>query len=77
MNYTQIGLIVVLVIALCEALKRAGFPNRFIPLLAVGLSIVGAFIFDGVNFLATSAGIILGLGSSGLYDVVKKSILNK
>jgi hypothetical protein len=77
MEYTQVGLIVILVIAICEAVKYAGLGKRWIPLLSVVLAIGGAFIFDGVNLLATSAGVIIGLGSSGLYDVVKRSILNK
>jgi hypothetical protein len=77
MEYTQVGLIVVLVIAICEGAKFARLPSRWVPLLSVLLGIAGAFVFDGVNFLATAAGVVLGLGTSGLYDVVKKSILNK
>jgi hypothetical protein len=77
MSYTQIGLIVVLVAAICEAVKYAGLKKRWIPLLSVVLALGGTYLFDGVNFLSTGAGVILGLGTSGLYDVVKKSILNK
>jgi hypothetical protein len=76
-DLTQVGLIVVLVAGICQAIKFAGLQSRFVPLLSVVLGIAGAFVFDGVNFLSTGAGVILGLSTSGLYDVVKTSILNK
>lgn len=78
MDNTQIGLIVILVVALCEGVKQAGFlSSRWIPLLAVGLSLLGAYSFDGVNFLATSAGVIMGLSTTAGYALVKTTILNK
>ena len=77
MAYTQIGLIVVLVLAICQSIKYAGLSSRWMPLISVVLALAGAYLFDGVNFLSTASGVILGLGTSGLYDVVKKSILNK
>lgn len=77
MEYTVIGSLVVVIIALCESLKRAGLKARFVPLLSVVLGIGGAFWFDGVNMLATLTGVILGLATTGGYRVVKTSVLNK
>ncbi len=73
----QIGALVTVIIGLCEALKYAIGDSRWIPLLAVLLGIAGSFFFDGVNFLSTSAGVIIGLSTTGGYQVIKTSILNK
>ena len=72
MEYKKIGMIVVLVLAVCEAVKRAGLQSKFVPLLAVVLGLLGAFWFDGVNFLATASGVVLGLATTGGYTLVKK-----
>ncbi len=78
MDNAQVGLIVILVVALCEGIKQAGFlDSRFIPLLSVILSIAGAYFFGGVSFLSTAAGVILGAAVTGGYRVVKTSILNQ
>lgn len=77
MNYTQIGLIVVIVGAICEALKYVGVHSRWMPLIAIVLGLAGAFVFDGINFLSTGAGVVIGLSTSGIYDVVKRTVLNK
>ena len=77
MNYTQIGLIVVIVGAICEGLKYIGVHSRWMPLISIILGLGGAFIFDGVNFLSTGAGVMIGLSTSGIYDVVKRTALNK
>jgi hypothetical protein len=77
MEYTQVGLIIILVLAICQGIKYTGLSSRWMPLISVVLALAGSYLFDGVNFLSTAAGVILGLGTSGLYDVVKKSILNK
>jgi len=73
----DIGAVVVLVIAICEAAKRAGLLNRYIPLLAVILGLAGGIYFGGVSWLAVASGVMLGLSSSGLYDLGKKTVLNK
>ena len=77
MDNIQVGLIVVLVVGICEAVKYAGLKSRWIPLLSVVLGLAGVYYFDGVNFLASAAGVILGLSATGGYALVKKSILNK
>ena len=77
MTDIQIGFIVVIVIALCEAIKYAGVKSRFIPIIAVILGLIGAYIYGGVNFLSSGAGLVLGLATTGGYRLLKTSILNK
>lgn len=74
MENSEIGLIVGLVIAICQAIKRAGVSTRYIPAIAIVLGVVGAYLFSGVNFLATVSGIILALVSSGLYSGFKATV---
>lgn len=73
----QIGAIVAIIVAICQALKYAIGDSRWIPLISVILGIIGAFFLDGVNFISTAAGVVIGLSTTGLYGVVKTSILNK
>lgn len=77
MDATQIGFIVVVVVGITEAIKYAGLSSRWSPLIAVVLGLGMAFFYEGFNFLATAAGVILGLATTGGYAVVKSSILNK
>lgn len=74
---TQIAAIVAITMAICEGVKRAGVPSRWIPILSVVLGIAGALIFEGSSFLSVASGVILGLSTTGLYRVVKTSVLNK
>ncbi len=74
---TQIGSIVVIILALCEGIKRAGVPSRYIPLVSLVVGIIAASAFGGANFLSVSSGVLLGLSSTGLFRVIKTSILNK
>lgn len=73
----QISSIVVIIMGICEALKKAGVPTRWIPMISVVLGIISAFFVGGVSFLSVASGVILGTGTTGLYRVVKTSILNK
>ena len=73
----SITAIVIIILAVCEASKRAGLPSRFAPLLAVIIGLVAALPFGGISFLSIASGVILGLATTGGYRVVKTSILNK
>ncbi len=73
----QIGAIVIIILAVCEGLKRAGVPSRYIPLISAIAGLLAAIPFGGVNFLSVASGVILGLATTGGYRVVKTSILNK
>lgn len=73
----QIGALVTIIVALCEAIKYAIGDSRWIPLFSVILGLVGAYFLSGFSFLSTAAGVILGLSTTGGYTLVKTSILNK
>lgn len=73
----QIAAIVIIIVAVCEGLKQAGVPSRYIPLISTLTGLVVALPFGGVNFLSVASGVILGLATTGGYRVVKTSILNK
>lgn len=74
------AILVLLVIGLTEVLKRTvGLEKRFEPLSAVVLSLIIAFLAklgSGISFDVIEA-IKIGLIACGLYDVGKKSLLNK
>ena len=59
------------IVALVEALKLAGLPSRFAPLVSIVIGIIaGLFVVD----MAVSGGImgaVIGLSASGLYDTSK------
>ncbi len=74
---TLVGAMVVIIVGVCEALKSAGIPSRFVPLLSVILGLGFAYFTQGVDFVSTASGVILGLATTGGYRVVKTSILNK
>lgn len=74
----ELGSLVVVIIAVVEAVKRSNvISNRFIPLVAVVLGVAGALYFGGVSWLAVAAGVFTSLASSGLYSSFKRTILNK
>lgn len=77
MNDVQIGLLVVVIIGLCEAIKYAGLNTRWIPLIAIILGLVGSILLGGLNWLAVFAGLITAFTASGIFSAFKATILNK
>ena len=77
MTHLETGAVVVLVIAICEAVKRAGLNTRYVPILSIVLGIAGSLLFGGVSWAVTLVGVVAGLTSSGLYSGFKKTVLNK
>ena len=73
----QLASLIVIIIAVCEAIKRMGVSTRYIPIIAIVLGIAGAFYFDGVSWITTGAGILTALISQGLFSGFKKTVLNK
>lgn len=73
----EIGALVVIIVAVCEAVKRAGLNKRYTPLLAIILGVVGSLYFGGASWLVALSGVITGLTTSGLYDFTKKTVLGK
>lgn len=76
-NLVLIGAMVTIIVGICEGLKSAGVSSRFIPLISVFLGVGFAYFTQGVDFISTLSGVILGLGTTGGYRVIKTSILNK
>lgn len=74
---TQIGSLVIVIAALCEALKYLVGDSRWIPLLSVVLGVAGAILIGGADFLSAASGIIIGLSTTGGYALIKTSVLNK
>lgn len=67
----EIAQLVVVILVVCEAVKRAGLQGKYVPFLAVVLGIGGAFYFDGANFLNTLSGVLMGFATSGAYGAFK------
>lgn len=77
MTNIELGYLVVIIVALCEAAKYAGLQSRWIPLLSVLLGLAGAFFWGGASFLSLGAGVVVGLATTGGYRLVKTTGLNK
>ena len=67
----QVLSLVPVVIALVEVAKRIGLAERFLPLLAIALGIVGVISLVGVSALTVIGGIVVGLSSVGLFSGVR------
>lgn len=77
MNEVQIGLLLVVIIGLCQAIKYAGLNTRWIPLVAIVLGLAGSLYFGGVNWLSILAGLVTAFTASGMFSAFKKTVLNK
>ncbi len=72
----EISIAIAIVVGLTEVLKRAGgIPSRFIPLVSLAFGLAVAY-FSGATDPIIS-GLIVGLSASGLFDIGKKTLLNK
>jgi hypothetical protein len=76
----DITILIALIVGLTQVFKKAGFPERFIPVVAL---ILGVSINTFVKFIGAElgeviiVGLIAGLTSMGLYDTAKITILGK
>lgn len=77
MSELEIGALVVVIIAICEAAKFAGLESRYIPALSVLLGLAGAIVWSGPSFITAAAGVVVGLATTGGYRLVKTGLLNK
>ncbi len=75
MSITSIGEIVGGILVICQAIKWTGFSKKFIPLLAIVLGVVGAFVFGGVDWANTLVGILLGLGTTLTFREIKAAVV--
>lgn len=70
-EYIEVVL-VPLLIGVLEALKRAGFNSKFIPLVSIGLGLgLGLVFSEGGPKQGLLVGLMIGLSAVGLYSGVK------
>lgn len=70
------SVMVAVIIGVSELVKKLGVPPKFLPLVNVGLGVIGSFfLHDGELVGRIVQGVIIGLSASGLYD--QKKILKK
>ena len=76
----ELALLIVLVIAFSEALKKAlGLESKVMPLVALVLSVVVSLLVQlfGMGSFEVIGAIVNGLVSMGAYDLVIKPFLKK
>lgn len=68
--------LVPIIIALTQIVKSFVSDERYIPLVALVLGLLGAVLVDGIGYIGTTVveGLIVGLTASGLYSGVKKTV---
>jgi len=62
------------VVAITQAIKKAGIASRFIPLLSIVLGIAIVWVTDLSAGFQLLEGIVIGTSASGLYDVGTKTV---
>ena len=69
----EISLIIGVIIALAELLKKVGIDAKYIPIADLILGIAAGFVYlyPGDSKMAVLYGIIAGLSAAGLYSGVK------
>jgi hypothetical protein len=68
----EITSLVAIVIALTQIIKDLGINSKFAPVISLVLGILGGtFFIEGDIQYRLMSGILMGLSSSGLYDVGK------
>lgn len=66
--------VIPIIVAVVQAIKMVGLPNKFSPIASLGVGILIAFLFRHESYDLSQtilAGVIYGLGASGLYSGVK------
>ncbi len=65
-----------LVVALVEGAKQIGLPTRWAPLVSLALGLVAGFVWvvPGDPRQAVLAGLMIGLGASGLYSGTRATV---
>jgi hypothetical protein len=67
----QVLALVPVVIGLVEVIKRVGLNERYLPITAIILGVVGAVAIIGYSPETIVGGIVLGLSSVGLFSGVR------
>lgn len=71
---TSAAAVIPVIVAVTQAIKLVGVPNKFAPIISIALGILVGFIFrhDSQDLSGTILqGVVYGLGASGLYSGVK------
>lgn len=77
MDFTNISLMVAIVMGLSEVFKNLGLNSKLIPILNLILGIVTGIVYSGLGIKeGIATGIIVGLTSSGFYSGTKNTIEN-
>lgn len=71
-------MLIALIIGLAEAIKRAGCPTRFIPIIDIAIGLIGAvgIFYFGYKYSLVETiviGLLSGLSASGLFSGVKNT----
>ena len=68
----NIGIIVGILIALSEFLKKLGLEKRLLPISNILFGIIGGFVYlEGEVEMRILYGILAGLTASGVFDLTK------
>lgn len=76
----ETAILVALIVGITEVVKRIGLEARWLPLVAIVLGIFGNFggkVIGAANLELVIGGLIAGLTACGLWDLGKKTVLNK
>ena len=65
-----------IIVGITEGIKRLGVPSRLMPIISMLLGIGYSYLIAG-NLDSWAEGLVVGLSAAGLWDLGKKTILNK
>lgn len=71
---TQFAILVPIIVALTQIIKVSGLATKFVPLSALLLGVIGAFLIGGVHSAVILQGIIAGLTACGLFSGLKATV---
>ena len=62
------------ILAIIEALKLAGLPGKYAPLVSIVVGVIVGLLVVDISVNGGIMGLVLGLGASGLYDNAKPAL---
>lgn len=73
MNIVDVGILVAGIVVVCQAVKTAGLQSKYVPLFAIVLGIGGSFLLEGVSWIATASGVLVGLATTLGFREIKRA----
>ncbi len=74
----SLSLSIAAVMGIVEAIKKAGLPSKYAPLVSLALGIAASFLVPGDTVGSTVfTGVVIGLSASGLYSGTQTVLANK